>query len=57
PSYIPKVVEDAIYICAVLSIPYLWVDKYCIDQHNPQRKAAEINAMGQIYRQAQITLI
>lgn len=57
PSEIPKVVEDALRICAAISIPYLWVDLYCIDQQDAQQKAAEINAMGYIYHHAQITLV
>ncbi|KAK6219155.1 telomere length regulation protein [Pestalotiopsis sp. IQ-011] len=44
PSEIPKAVEDALRICAALSIAYLWVDLYCIDQQDAQQKAAEINA-------------
>lgn len=27
PSKIPNVVEDAIFVCKKLSIPYLWVDR------------------------------
>ena len=46
PSDIPKVVEDALHICAALSIASLWVDLYCIDQNDAQQKAAEINAMA-----------
>jgi hypothetical protein len=57
PSSVAKVVEDTLHVCAALSIPYLWVDLYCVDQHDTQRKAAGINAMGQIYCQAQISLI
>ncbi|KAF7540697.1 hypothetical protein G7054_g1204 [Neopestalotiopsis clavispora] len=57
PSEMPKIVEDALRICATLSIKYLWVDLYCINQDDVQQKAAEINAMGYIYNHAQITLV
>ncbi|KAI0167262.1 heterokaryon incompatibility protein-domain-containing protein [Pestalotiopsis sp. NC0098] len=57
PSETPKVVEDALRICAALSIAYLWVDLYCIDQQDAQQKAAEINAMGYIYNHAHLTLV
>lgn len=57
PSCLPKIVEDALYVCTKLLIPFLWVDLYCIDQQNLERKMIEINGMGYIYRRAEITLI
>jgi hypothetical protein len=57
PSEMPKNVEDALRICAAISIKYLWVDLYCVNQHDIQQKTAEINAMGYIYNHAQITLV
>ena len=55
-SNLPKTVEDALYVCTELSIPFLWVDLYCIDQDNPEKKAKQINSMGYIYHRAEITL-
>lgn len=46
PPKVPKVVEDAILVCRKLSIPYLWVDRYCIDQDDLVRKGSEIEGMG-----------
>jgi len=57
PSKIPKMVEDAILVCRKISIPYLWVDRYCIDQDNLVRKGLEIEGMGYRYLYAKITLI
>jgi hypothetical protein len=54
---VPQLIEDAMYVCKVVSIPYLWVDFYCIDQSDPIRKTAEINSMGYIYRYSVVTLI
>ena len=57
PLSSPKIVEDALLVCKALSIPYLWVDLYCLHQKDAGRKAAEIKAMGSIYRRAHITLV
>jgi hypothetical protein len=57
PANIPKVIEDAIFVCKRISIPYLWVDRYCIDQADTTRKGAEIEGMGYRYLYAKITLI
>ncbi|KAK3318737.1 heterokaryon incompatibility protein-domain-containing protein [Apodospora peruviana] len=57
PREVPKIIEDGIRVCQVLTVPYLWVDLYCIDQINLTRKAAEIDAMGHIYRSSYVTLV
>ena len=57
PQKIPKVVEDAIFVCKKLAIPYLWVDRYCIDQSDRVRTASEIEGMGYRYHYAKLTLI
>ncbi|KAI0148750.1 heterokaryon incompatibility protein-domain-containing protein [Xylariaceae sp. FL1272] len=57
PQKKPKVVNDAIYICTRLSIPYLWVDLYCVDQQDPERKQIDIQNMGHIYHSADIVLV
>ncbi|KAG6365754.1 hypothetical protein INS49_007365 [Diaporthe citri] len=57
PSSAPGIIEDGIDLCGRLGIPFLWVDLYCVDQHNPDRKAADIKDMGLIYRQALITFV
>lgn len=57
PATVPKVVEDALLVCKKLFIPYLWVDRYCIDQNDLIRKGSEIEGMGYRYLYATITLI
>lgn len=57
PSIVPKIIEDAMCICKTLSIPYLWVDLYCVHQIDPIKKAADIRAMGQIYHNSPIALV
>jgi hypothetical protein len=39
PSHLPTVVIDAINVTKALSAPYLWVDKYWVDQKTPDIKA------------------
>jgi hypothetical protein len=57
PGKLPKVIEDAIFVCKKLSIPYLWVDRYCIDQGDRVRLASEIQGMGYRYHYAKLTMI
>jgi hypothetical protein len=57
PDEVPTVIEDAMRVCQVLEIPYLWVDLYCVDQFDRIRKSAEINAMGHIYSLSEITFV
>lgn len=54
---VPQLVEDAIYVCQRIAVPYLWVDLYFIHQRDPEVKAAEISAMGYIYHMSCITLV
>ncbi|KAI1111852.1 heterokaryon incompatibility protein-domain-containing protein [Nemania sp. NC0429] len=56
-AILPEVVADAIYLCAELGKPYLWVDRFCIVQDDPDLKAEQINAMGVIYDRALLTFI
>ncbi|KAI9688016.1 MAG: hypothetical protein M1820_010323 [Bogoriella megaspora] len=57
PNPAPKLVEDALYVCKRLSIPFLWVDLYCIHEEDALRKSLEISSMGQIYSFSTITLV
>lgn len=54
---VPLVIEDAIFICRFLNIPYLWVDVYCIDQKDSSKTSSEIGMMGFIYRLSHITFV
>ncbi|KAH9210639.1 heterokaryon incompatibility protein-domain-containing protein [Leptodontidium sp. 2 PMI_412] len=57
PAKVPKVIKDAISVCQKLSIPYLWVDRHCIDQSDVIGKAREIESMAFRYLNAKITLV
>ncbi|KAK3687180.1 heterokaryon incompatibility protein-domain-containing protein [Podospora appendiculata] len=54
---IPRVVEDALVATTALGIPYLWVDKYCINQAASAEKDRLIRQMDKIYDGAAVTLI
>lgn len=54
---VPQLIEDAMYVCQKLSIPYLWVDLYCVHQNDHEMRNAEIRVMGSIYHLSCITLV
>ncbi|KAF1992669.1 heterokaryon incompatibility, partial [Amniculicola lignicola CBS 123094] len=69
---IPQTVQDAIEVTRKLGLTYLWVDALCILQdegevkqfsfehglsHHPYSKRIQIQAMGEIYSQADVTLV
>jgi hypothetical protein len=55
-SSISKSIRDAIEVTRYLGFQYLWVDALCIIQNDKDDKMSEINAMGQIYRNATVTI-
>ncbi|KAK7967034.1 uncharacterized protein PG986_001311 [Apiospora aurea] len=57
PSHVPGVIEEAIMVCKRQSIPYLWVDLFCIHQADLSKKASEMKAMGYIYRLSHLTIV
>jgi hypothetical protein len=57
PDVVPKTVEDAMYVAIHLGIPFLWVDRYCIDQQNSHDKHNIIQNMDRIYQGADLTII
>jgi hypothetical protein len=57
PDDVPKTVQDAMFVAINLDIPFLWVDRYCIDQANPKEKHNVIRNMDRIYEGAEITII
>ncbi|KAK3486910.1 HET-domain-containing protein [Neurospora hispaniola] len=57
PTNAPKVVEDAMVVVKRLGQQYLWVDQYCIDQHNDQDKHAQIKNMDRIYEGSHATIV
>lgn len=64
PGNIPRVVEDSILVCQELHQPFLWVDRYCIQQDlnddqsgSKGEKQAQIDAIGDIFSSAEFTII
>jgi hypothetical protein len=54
---VPATIKDAIIVCKELRIPYLWVDRHCINQSNPEEVQDQVNQMDLIYRNASLTII
>ncbi|KAF1949199.1 HET-domain-containing protein [Byssothecium circinans] len=57
PSQLPKTIEDAMEICLRIDVPFLWVDRYCINQADAAEKQHLISNMDIIYRNAEVTII
>ena len=57
PKILPQTVEDAITVTLGTGRRYLWVDMYCIDQHNAEEKKIQINEMANIYQAATATIV
>ncbi|KAF2246056.1 HET-domain-containing protein [Trematosphaeria pertusa] len=53
---LPKTIQDAVMATRNLGISYLWADALCIVQDCAVDKAQEINKMGQIYKNATLTI-
>jgi hypothetical protein len=54
---LPRTLQDAIIICRLLEISYLWIDALCIVQGDLQDWTIESSNMDQIYSGAAMTLI
>ncbi|KAI1129099.1 heterokaryon incompatibility protein-domain-containing protein [Nemania abortiva] len=54
---LPNTIRDAIELVYRLDIPYLWVDRLCIVQNDPDRKLPQLEQMGAIYANAYMTLV
>jgi len=53
----PRTIEDSITVTKALGYRYLWVDRYCIPQNDPQLKHRLIQAMDVIYKSSAVTFI
>ncbi|KAF5660908.1 Heterokaryon incompatibility protein [Fusarium heterosporum] len=54
---LPPVIHDAILLCRKLGETYLWVDRFCIIQDDPESKHSQISGMHKIYRSASFTIV
>ncbi|KAI1423231.1 heterokaryon incompatibility protein-domain-containing protein [Xylaria sp. FL1777] len=57
PDLLPRVIEDAILVTLSLGYRFIWVDRYCIDQHDASKKHEQIMHMDSIYQYAALTII
>lgn len=57
PPTVPQTIEDAILITRRIGKRFLWVDRYCVDQYHSDQKRSQINAMGDIYEGATLTIL
>ncbi|CZR58690.1 uncharacterized protein PAC_08582 [Phialocephala subalpina] len=57
PQKLPKVISDSIALSKSLGFRYLWIDRYCIPQHDEAQKMAQIQKMGDIYAASFLTII
>jgi hypothetical protein len=57
PEKLPATIEDAICVATELGYSYLWIDRYCISQHNSAERTVQINQMGRIYANADLTMV
>ncbi|KAK8079268.1 hypothetical protein PG994_003075 [Apiospora phragmitis] len=57
PEKLSAVVRDSIEVTKTLGYRYLWIDKFCIDQNNPESKHDQIRQMDAIYQNSALTII
>jgi Heterokaryon incompatibility protein (HET) len=55
-SRLPQTIRDAIEVTQRLGFRYLWVDSLCIIQDSQDDMRAELAMMGEVYKNATITL-
>ncbi|KAH6661734.1 heterokaryon incompatibility protein [Halenospora varia] len=53
---LPRTIRDAVTLCSLLGIRYLWVDSVCIVQDDPVSQEAQLRAMGTVYGKAYFTI-
>jgi len=56
-TILPRTILDAITVTRKLGMRFLWVDSLCIIQDSAEDKIHEISEMGDIYKNANITIV
>ena len=56
PSIFPKTFSDAIFVCRLLGIRFLWIDSICIKQDDLDDWKEQSKEMGNIYTQALLNI-
>ena len=54
---LPQVIRDTIYVTKELGFRYLWIDRYCVNQIDTIIQEEQIDNMGAIYHEAELTII
>lgn len=54
---LPKTIEDSISVTMSMSLRYLWVDRYCINQFDHRARELQIKQMDAIYSLAELTIV
>ncbi|KAH6619038.1 heterokaryon incompatibility protein-domain-containing protein [Boeremia exigua] len=57
PEHLDATIRDAVTVAREMGFRPLWVDALCIVQDDEQWKARELGIMGQIYRNATLTIV
>jgi hypothetical protein len=55
-SILPRTISDAMLVCAKLNCRFLWVDRLCIIQDDPQI-SEQLEQMATIYHRATLTIV
>jgi hypothetical protein len=55
-AMLPETIRDAIKVTRQSGIRYLWIDTLCIMQNNTSNQSYEIANMGNIYKNATLTI-
>lgn len=56
-STLPLTIRDAITTTRKMSIPYIWIDAFCIVQDSEDDKMREISQMKDIYASSAVTIV
>ena len=54
---LPLTISDAMAVTLALGYRYIWVDRFCIRQNDPDDKTRQIPLMGLIYQLAVVTIV
>ncbi|RSL96088.1 hypothetical protein CEP52_011680 [Fusarium oligoseptatum] len=54
---LPPIITDTMLLCKQLGENYLWIDRFCIIQDDPNSKHGQIRGMDRIYRCANFTIM
>lgn len=54
---LPRTICDAITLCRMLNVRYLWVDALCLLQNDAQDLERGVNVMDQIYERSWFTIV